>query len=155
MPRLRLVLGLLLLAFLPAHAGHSGPLILMRVYIQTNEGLPPSEARPVEIPPDNEVIQVRTLPEVTEQELIAVETDSSGAVHLHFDHTGQVNLDVVTAQNQGRIMVVMINGFIVYAPIIDQELTNGELILPHPLQPEVVKLLQETAQRNVAQTKRN
>ena len=154
MRALRLCLGMLCVIFLPAHAGHAPPVVFMRVYIQTNEGLPPTEAQPVQIPPDNEVIQVRTLPEVTERELTAVETDTTGAVHLHFDHTGQIDLDAATAQNQGRIMVVMINGIIVYAPTIDTQLSNGELILPHPLQPAIVALLQKKAQDNNAQEKR-
>jgi hypothetical protein len=149
-----LPVGLLLFTLVPVRAGHSPPPILMRVFVQTNEGLPASEARPVAIPPDGEVIQVRTLPEVTEQDLTAVEADAAGAVHFHFNHIGQVNLDAVTAQNQGRILVVMLNGYIIYAPTIDEEVSTGELIIPHPLDPEVVKLLEATAQRNVRQSNR-
>ena len=154
MRRLCLLVAFPLVSFLPAHAGHKPPQILMRVYIQTNEGLPPTEARPVQVPPDNEVIQVRTIPELTENQLTAVEADASGAVHLHFDHSGQVDLDAFTAQDQGRIMVVFIDGVIVYAPTIDTQLSNGELILPHPLTPETVRLLQEKAAANNAQEKR-
>ena len=147
--RLRLLLLLFLAGLVPAMAGSSPPKVIMRVYVQTNEGLPETEARPVAIPPDNEIIQVRTLPELTEQELTAVETDTSGAVHLHFNHTGQVDLNVCTSENQGRILVVMVDGYIVYAPTIDEQVSSGELILPHPLQPEIVKLLQDTAAQNV------
>jgi preprotein translocase subunit SecD len=149
-----LVVGMMMVLSLPAEAGHSGPKIIMRVYIQTNEGLPATEAQPIAIPPDNEVIDVRTLPEVTEGDLVDVETDPAGSVHLHFDHSGQVNLDVVTAQNQGRILVLMIDGIIVYAPIIDEQISNGELVIPHHLNPEIVQLLQEVARKNVEETKR-
>lgn len=149
-----LVLGMLLLGFFPARAGHSPPIIIMRIYVQTNEGLPPSEAQPVQIPPDNEVIQVRNIPEVTEKDLTGVEVAPSGAIHFHFDHIGQVNLDAVTAQNQGRILVVMINGYIIYAPTIDEQISNGELVIPHPIKPEVIKLLQEKAEENNRQEKR-
>ena len=149
-----LVVGLIPFLFLPARAGHSPPKIFMRVYVQTNEGLPASEAQPLALPPDNEMIQVRTLPEVTEGDLIGVDTDASGAVHFHFNHRGQVNLDAVTAQNQGRILVVMIDAVIIYAPIIDEQISNGELVIPHPLNPTVLKLLQEVAQKNVEESNR-
>jgi preprotein translocase subunit SecD len=141
------------LLVLPARAGHTPPKIFLRIYIQTNEGLPATEAQPLMIPPDNEVIQVRTLPEVTEADLIGVESDPSGSVHFHFNHIGQVNLDAVTAQNQGRILVVMLDGIVIYAPTIDEQITDGELIVPHPLNPAVVKLLQDTAEKNVEESK--
>jgi hypothetical protein len=148
-----MMFGLMPLLVLPARAGHSPPKIFMRIYIQTNEGLPDTEARPLAIPPDNEVIQVRTLPEVTEADLTAVEADPSGAVHFHLNHIGQVNLDAVTAQNQGRIMVVMIDGVVIYAPTIDEQISDGELIVPHPLNPAVIKLLQDVAAHNVEESK--
>jgi preprotein translocase subunit SecD len=147
-------LFLLLAGLIPVQAGHSPPKVLLRVYVQTNEGLPESEARPISIPPDNEVIQVRPLPELTEGDLVSVEADAVGAVHLHFNHSGQITLNACTAENQGKILVVMVDGFIVYAPTIDEQLSEGELVLPHPLKPEVVKLLQETAAHNVKQAAR-
>jgi preprotein translocase subunit SecD len=149
-----LIVGLVPLLLLPARAGHSAPKIFMRVYVQTNEGLPATEAQALAIPPDNEIIQVRTLPEVTEQDLIAVDTDASGSVHFHFGHHGQVDLDAVTAQNQGRIMVVMIDAIIIYAPVIDTQITDGELVIPHPLNPQVLQLLQDVARKNVKESNR-
>jgi len=83
-----------------------------------------------------------------------VRQDASGVVHLLFNHVGQVNLSAVTAQNQGRILVVLIDGQIVYAPIIDEQITNGELDLPRPINPQVLQLLQEVARKNVRQAAR-
>jgi preprotein translocase subunit SecD len=108
------------------------------------------EVTTITIPPDNEQIQVRTLPEVTEGDLTNVQQDAAG-LHLQFDHVGQVNLSAVTAQNQGRILVVLIDGYVVYAPIIDEQITNGELDIPHQLSPQIVQLLQGVAQQNVKQ----
>ncbi len=143
-----------LLTFAPARAGHSPPKIFLRVFIQTQRRDAGDRGPARDDPAQYETIQVRTLPEVTEQDLVAVETDPSGAVHLHLNHRGQVNLDAVTGQYQGRILVVTINGYVVYAPIVDQQLTEGELILPHPLPADVIRLLQETARRNVEDSKR-
>jgi len=147
-----LLLVVLLGVYLPAHAGHSPPKVVLRVHVQTTgEGLSAQEATTITLPPNGEQIQVRTLPDVSEQQLIAIEQDPSGNVHLHFNHVGQVSLSAVTAENQGRILVVLVNGYVVYAPIIDQQITNGELDLPHALNPQIIQNLKEVAQHNVRQ----
>ena len=143
----------IVLPMAPARAGASPPKILMRIYVQTNEGLPPSEAMPVSVPPDNEVIYIRSMPEVTEQNLAGAESIPEG-VKLIFDHTGQVDLDAVTGQDQNRILVVTIDGVVVYAPIIDQQITDGVLIIPHLTNPVIVQLLQECAAKNNREAKR-
>jgi preprotein translocase subunit SecD len=145
--------GLLLFCLSPARAGSSPPKILLRIYVQTSgEGLPGTEARQITIPPNNEAIMIRAIPEVTEGDLIAVHADAAGNIHFFFDHQGQINLDAVTAQNQGRILVVTLDGYIIYAPLIDEQISTGELVMPHPLDPKVIQALQETAQHNVEQS---
>ncbi|MCE0499255.1 MAG: hypothetical protein LV481_15050 [Methylacidiphilales bacterium] len=153
--RLCLATLLFILALTPAVAGHSPPKIFLAIYVQTTgNGLPGSQASPVKVPPDGETILVRTIPEVTERNLIDVQQDASGFVHFRFDHDGQVDLDAVTGQNQGRILVVTLNGIIVYAPLIDEQISNGELVMPHHVDPVVLKLLQEVAQQNVKEANR-
>ena len=150
------LLGLLFLPFLPVRAGHSPPKILLRVHVQSpGEGQSPMAVMTIILPPNGEKLQVRTLPEVTEQNLVGVQQDASGTIHLMFDHVGQVNLSAVTAQNQGRILVVMIDGYVVYSPIIDEQITSGELDLPRPVSPQVLQLLQEEARKNVKQAARS
>jgi preprotein translocase subunit SecD len=147
-----LLIGFLFLTFLPAWAGHSPPKIVLRVHVQTTgEGQSPQEVTTITIPPNGEQIQVRTLPELTEQELVGVQQDASGAVRLQFNHTGQVDLDAVTAENQGRFLVVLIDGYVIYAPVIDEQITSGELDIPRHISPQIVQLLQEVAQENVRQ----
>jgi len=139
-----------LLLFLPAHAGHSPPNIILQIFVQTGgQGMSSTQATTIALPPRGEVIQIRALPEITEHELIDAQADASGAVHLRFNHIGQVVLSAFTAQNQDRIMVIMLNGYVIYAPIIDEQITTGELIIPHPIKPEALQALQETARRNV------
>jgi preprotein translocase subunit SecD len=146
-----LLTGSLFLMFLPAHAGHSPPKIVLRVHVQSaGEGQSSLEVTTISIPPAGERIQVRTLPELTEQELVDVQQDAAG-LHLMFNHTGQVNLSAVTAQNQGRILVVLIDGYVIYAPLIDEQITNGELDVPRAMNPQVVQLLKDVAQQNVRQ----
>jgi hypothetical protein len=144
---------LFLLLIVPARAGHSPPKVFLRIFIQTaGEGLPDTQAIKITLPPGNEQIQIRALPELTEHDLNAVQVDAAGATHLRFDYPGQINLSAVTGQNQGRILVVFIDGVAVYAPVIDEQITNGELVVPHPLQPNIISLLQEVAKENVRQT---
>jgi preprotein translocase subunit SecD len=147
--------GLLVFLVLPAHAGHSPPKVVFRVFVQTSgEGQPSAEAQEVVIPPNHETIMIRAMPEITEQNLVDVRADSSGNVHFQFDHQGQINLDAVTAQDQGRIMVVALNGFVIYAPLIDEQITNGELVVPHTIDPAVIQLLENEAQKNVKEAHR-
>jgi predicted Abi (CAAX) family protease len=150
-----LLSGWLFLFLVPAHAGHSPPKIVLQIFVQTSgEGLSTSQATSIAIPPNNEIIQIRSLPEITERNLVDAQADASGAIHLRFDHIGQVVLSTFTAQNQNRIMVIMLNGYIIYAPIIDEQITSGELIIPHPIKPEALQLLQKTAQKNVQKAAR-
>lgn len=150
-----LLIGWSFLLFTPAQAGHSPPKVLLRIFVQTTgEGMSDTQVAHISLPPNGEQIMIRALPEVTERELIGAQPDASGAVHLQFDHTGQVVISTFTAQNQNKIMVVMIDGYILYAPIIDEQITSGEIVLPHPLRPEALKLLQETAQQNVKEHNR-
>jgi preprotein translocase subunit SecD len=151
MRRSCLLMGFLFLAFLPARAGHSPPKVTLRVHVQTTgEGQSALEVTTISIPPNGERIQVRTLPEVTEHDLVDAQQDASG-LHLQFNHVGQVNLNAATAQNQGRILVVLIDGYVMYAPIIDAQISNGHLDIPHPIGPQIVQLLQEVARKNVRQ----
>jgi hypothetical protein len=155
MLRICLLTGLLGLLAIPAYAGHTPPQVTLRVHVQTTgDGLSPQQATTIAVPPKGETIQIRTLPEVSEGELVDAQQDSSGVVHLQFNHEGQVSLSAVTAQNQGRILVVLIDGYVMYAPIIDEQITTGELDLPRPIPPEVLLLLQARAKENVKQANR-
>jgi hypothetical protein len=146
--------ALALLVALPAHAGKSPPKLFLRIHIQTTgDGLSENQAHTVFLPPNGEPIQVRSMPEVSEHNLIAVDPQPGGTL-LVFDHEGQINLSAVTAQNQGRIMVVFLNGYIIYAPVVDEQITNGQLLLPHPLAPQIVQLLQDLAKKNVRSSRK-
>ena len=150
-----LLLVLLLFTLHPAHAGHKPPQIFLRVHIQTSgEGQSSQQATSITIPPNGESILVRSLPEVSEHDLIDAQVDGSGTLHLRFDHAGQVALSAATAQNQGRILVVLINGYVIYAPTIDEQITSGELDIPHPISSQALLQLQEVAQKNVKQANR-
>jgi preprotein translocase subunit SecD len=147
-------LAFLVLAFVPAHAGHSPPKVALRVHVQTTgDGMSAQEATTITLPPNGERIQVRTLPELTELQLVDVQQDANG-LHLQFDHAGTATLNAVTAQNQGRILVVFIDGVIVYAPEIDEQIDTGRLTIPHPVPPQILGFLQDVVKMNLRQAAR-
>jgi len=146
---------LFFLLFVPAQAGHSPPKIFLRVHIQTaGDGMSSQETTTIAIPPNGERILIRSLPEITENDLADVQQDPSGTIRLIFNHHGQIALNAVTGENQGRILVVLIDGYVVYAPTIDEQINSGELDIPHQLNPQVMQLLQETAKKNNQQAAR-
>ena len=143
------LMGLLLLTLLPARAGHTPPKVTLRIHVQTTgEGQSTLEVAQIRVPPAGDTIQIRAIAEVSENQLVGAQQDASG-LHLQFNHTGTVDLNAATAQNQGRIMVVIIDGNVVYAPIIDTQINDGQLTVPHQIPNEVVQLLQQVAQQNV------
>jgi hypothetical protein len=146
--------ALALLSLAPAQAGKSPPKILLRIHVQTTgDGMSENQAVNILLPPNGEPIQIRALPEVTERNLIGVDPQPGGTL-LTFDHVGEVNLSAVTAENQGRYLIVFLNGYIVYSPMIDEQITDGQLLLPHPLAPQIVTLLQKIAQDNVREAEK-
>jgi len=149
MGRTLILVGLLLFTFLPARAGHSPPKVTLRIHVQTTgEGQSTLEVAQIRVPPDGDTILIRAIPEVSENQLVEVVQDASG-LHLRFNHTGQVDLNAATAQNQNRIMVVLIDGNVVYAPVIDTQIDDGILNIPHQIPLQVVQLLQQVAAENV------
>ncbi|MEI9998085.1 MAG: hypothetical protein WDO13_02385, partial [Verrucomicrobiota bacterium] len=150
-----LVVGFSLTSLTPARAGHTPPKVKLGVHIQTTgEGQSQLEAMTIAVPPDGEQILIRTLPEASDLQLIGVAEQANGAVRLQFNHAGQVALSAATAENQGRFLVVLIDGQVVYAPIIDVQITDGQLVIPRPLPPEIVRLLADVAQENVRRAAR-
>ena len=57
-------------------------------------------------------------------------TRVDGSILVEFTDFGQTKLEVGTSTGRGLIMVVIINGRVVYAPRIDTVLVNGCLLLP-------------------------
>lgn len=154
MSRSLLSLFCLTLLCLPVQAGHSGPKLLFRIHVQTTgQGLSDQEAIPITLTHPNENILVRALPEITENDILTVQEEASGT-RFYFNHEGKVALDVFTAQNQGRAMVVLLNSEVIYAPIIDEEITTGQLLIPKKFKPEILEALKDIAEKNTKEATR-
>lgn len=106
------------------------PPVLLRVHLQAPEGAKGMVTVPVALLNPPETIAIRSIPEVSEKEIQNVRTLVDGTVIVNFDEFGKTKLEVATNTGRGLILVVIVNGRVVYAPMIDTSLTRGSLALP-------------------------
>lgn len=150
---LRRVFGALFLAaiFLFGYAGSSPPPATLRVHVQTeNQGAMGTQIVPVTLYNPNKQIMVRAQPELSERDVVKVESspsDVANAMRITFSEHGRIVLNTFTMENQNRIMVVFLNGRVVYAPVIDKVVLDGTLIIPRGVVEEEVMQLRETAKK--------
>jgi len=123
----------------------SRPPVLLTIHTEVS-GLEPAEKRlelPLEEPPF--VFSVGKMPDITDRQLMGV---LPGPAPLQFDTTGARVLRNITTTNRNLRLAVLINGRLVFSPVIDATISNGELFLPRGISPEVLEQLREIAQRN-------
>ena len=106
------------------------PPVLIRVHLQAPEGAKGDVSVPVSLFNPPEKIAIQSLPELSEKDIRKVSTRADGTVLVEFDDFGRTKLDVATSTGRGLILVVIVNGRVVYAPRIDTVLRLGLLLLP-------------------------
>ena len=106
------------------------PPVLLRVHLQAPEGAKGMVTVPVTLLNPPETIAIRNIPELSEKDIRQVRTLTDGTVVVEFDDFGKTKLEVATNTGRGFILVVIVNGRVVYAPTIDTNLTQGALALP-------------------------
>ena len=118
---------------------------MLRVHLQAPEGAKGMATVPIALLNPPETIAIRSIPEVTEKEIREVSIRPDGTVQVEFDAFGQTNLEAATSTGRGLILVVMINGQVVYAPTVDTVLSRGVLLLPAGSlgEPEIASLNRE------------
>lgn len=128
------------------------PPVLLRVHLQAPEGAKGMVTVPVTLLNPPETIAIRNLPELSEKEIRQVRTLADGTVVVEFDDFGKTKLEVATNTGRGLILVVIVNGRVVYAPTIDTNLTRGALALPAgSVLPEEIQALNDARNRDRAQ----
>lgn len=99
-----------------------------------------------------ETIAIRNIPEVSEKEIQQIRTLADGTIVVGFDDFGKTKLEVATNTGRGLILVVIVNGRVVYAPTIDTNLTRGALALPAgSIFPDEIQALNDTRNKEKAQ----
>jgi len=106
------------------------PPFLLRVHLQAPEGAKGMVSVPVTLFQPNETIAIQSLPEVSEREIRRISTRADGTILVEFDDFGRTKLEAGTSTGRGFILVVLVNGRVVYAPRIDTVITNGSILLP-------------------------
>jgi hypothetical protein len=128
------------------------PPVLFRVHLQAPEGAKGQATVPLTLlnPPEN--IAIHNLPELSEKEIRAASLRPDGTVMVEFDDFGRTKLDVATSTSRGLILVVIVNGRVVYAPTIDTVLNRGILLLPPgSMAPEEIQALNDERNKERAQ----
>ena len=133
-------------------AGAPAPQLSLRILVQSNQIANSAQTVAVPLTDPEETIYVNAIPEASEKDLIGVEpyngpAGETGAT-LHFTSHAGLSFNADTMQNQGRILVVVLNGRVVYSPIIDSVISGGDFLIPHGVSPQDMALLQATAQIN-------
>jgi hypothetical protein len=99
-----------------------------------------------------ETIAIRNIPEVSEKDIRGVRSQADGTVVVEFDDFGKTKLEVASNTGRGLILVVIVNGRVVYAPTIDINLTRGALALPAgSIFPEEIQALNDARNKERAQ----
>jgi hypothetical protein len=141
------VIAALPLVFLLATASEERPTSTFRVHVQTVEfGTPGTQVLPVSLVNPTKQIMIRAQPELSERDIQFLETRESEAglaLRITLDEHGKTVLNTATLQNQGRILVVFLNGRVVYAPLIDKTISNGVLTIPRGVFPEEIEPLRQ------------
>jgi transcription termination factor Rho len=57
-----------------------------------------------------------------------------------------LSLEELTAKNNGRLLIIILNGRIIYAPIIDTKLSTGQFLIPSGITKEETQQLQNLIQ---------
>lgn len=129
-------------------AGSSRPLATFRIHVEQS-GSSGSSAQVIQVALTNpdQVVTVARFAELSENHVANVLPTPDGGMLVVFNPTGARILESLTASQMGRIMVVFLNGQVVYAPVIDLAVRSGKLMIPGPLPTEDVMALQQLLER--------
>lgn len=122
--------ALALIQAVPAQAGGSKPDVYMRFHMQLPPNLPPEEGVPIALTDPEQLISVSRIPEATDKDFADIQKLPDGRVLVTWNSTGQVLMETSTSGNMGKILVVICNGRVVYAPMIDVPLRGTHFMIP-------------------------
>lgn len=128
-------------------AGSKPPEIAMRFHLQASPGMPKEQIVAVSLIDPPQGVYVRRLPEMTEKHLESVQKMEDGRILIVFNTVGANLLEAATRSNMGAIMVVICNGRVVYAPVIDVPLASGRIILPGGISDQEIAAFQKMIAR--------
>jgi preprotein translocase subunit SecD len=111
-------------------AGGDRPTVSVRFYVQAINDIDKDHVFAVTLTNPPQMIYINKKPELTERDVNAVEILDDKRVLLHFDGEGSRKLESLTQAYRGLKLVVVVDGRVVYAPVIDVILTQGKFLIP-------------------------
>lgn len=138
-----LVVPVLVFTTATGMAGASKPVMTFRVHVQVKEDTKGGGAvLPIALSNPQQIITVGRVPKISENHLQSVIATPDGGMMVQTSNTGARLLEEATISNPNQIMVVLLNGQVVYSPVIDIPLRSGRLLIPGPIPPELITALQ-------------
>ncbi len=140
------LLGAILLTVLTlsqdALAGAKKQEFFFRIHLQAGEGLNPQHVFSIALANPDQIINVKKLPELREKDISAITRLPDGLIRLDLTSSGTNLLNSFTSTNIGAIMVVVFNGRVLYAPMIDVPIRSDFLVIPNTLTDQEIALFQ-------------
>jgi hypothetical protein len=129
------------------------PKITFRAHIETGAaaGLAPTQVQQVMLFDPEQMIYVRTIPEISENDIQAIEpriTSQGIGALITLNRRGRVSLSTATNENLGRILVFMVNGRVIYAPVLDMPITQGQIFIPRGFLLEEIEMIKKQIKKN-------
>ena len=124
-----------------AEAEGAKPPIVLRFYLQVMSQTG-SNWMQVEVPDPPQPILIEKYSFLSEKYVTEATALPDGNTMIQFDPIGTNVLDTTTSGSTGKILVVICNSRVIYAPVIDQPLRQGRMIVPG-ITPEELKTLKE------------
>lgn len=104
----------------------------LRIHEETDSAMPEKYAMPVTLSGYNVKLLVDPRPALSERNIKSAEiypTAGGAAIMVRFDAHGMILLDEVTTRLRGRRLVTFLNGKPVAVWLVNQRLTNGQLLI--------------------------
>jgi hypothetical protein len=137
----------------PLPAG-SSPRVMLSIHteVSTLEHADKRLELPLDVPPFR--FFVGKVPDISHRLLVKIEPGTTpGSATLYFDPTGTRLLRNITSVNRNRRLAVLLNGRLIFSPIINATIDNGQLFLPRGVSPENLQMLQQVAKQNAKRYK--
>lgn len=139
-----------------AHATGGKPKTSLRVHFEVSPATPAGQRQTFKLEKPPIEVPVSKFPELWEKHLVGIEPFPArpGSVLLTFDDHGKRVLYFLTEAQKGRHMIVAVNGKVVFAPIVDSTLPNGQILVPAGIQGKELTDLQRIAKKNAKEAKK-
>lgn len=124
-------------------AGSSRPEFLFRIHLEASKAENPDQVVTLNMGGSLGITRVREFAEMSENDIQSMILRPGGGALIQFNPGGRIRLEALTANNQGRLMCVFLNGRYLYAAEIDMVMDSGRLFLPKGVTPEDVDLFEK------------